>query len=323
MDLIHRNRFLSYAVAIAVVLGALAAQLVFANSANATNGDDDDDVKVTVVKYVNGSTASAGAVDSAQFPISALVTSPAGATSTSEYMLEASSSVPYKHVTDDMPEGTDYTLREVIDGSTVGGSCADGKPFALTGYTTGSTLAQAVAGTMTMTAPSFVDLMFDKYVIVWNATCNGSSSGTGSIGGDVTGGASNHGTLAVTSIDSVDTSAVADGTFESGLKYVFHITVPDNETNLAMKFADWDNVSASSTIPVANNMRISSSQADNGGATILLTAADTYSSPALHMTSDLDAGLPGLQVEVLVEVAVPSSTVNGSYTTSYGVQTLP
>ena len=70
-------------------------------------------------------------------------------------------------------------------------------------------------------------------------------------------------------------------------------------------------------------MRISSAQADNGGATILLTAANTYSSPELTMTGDLDAGTDGLQVQVVVEVAVPSDTFNGTYSTSYGVRTLP
>ena len=39
------------------------------------------------------------------------------------------------------------------------------------------------------------------------------------------------------------------------------------------------------------------------------------------MTGDLDSTTAGNQVQVTVEVAVPSSTVNGSYSTSYGVNT--
>src|SRR6185436_9940718 len=127
-----------------------------------------------------------------------------------------------------------------------------------------------------------------------------------------------HGTLAVSSVATVNGTATADGTFASGWKYTFNITVPDNETNLAMKFGDWTMTGDSShTIAAAQNMRISSSQADNSGATITMTAANTYASPDLHITGDLDAGTPGKQVQVTVEVSIPSATVNGSYTTSY------
>jgi hypothetical protein len=33
--------------------------------------------------------------------------------------------------------------------------------------------------------------------------------------------------------------------------------------------------------------------------------------------------MPGRQVNVLVEVKIPSGTANQTYTTNYGVQTLP
>jgi hypothetical protein len=164
-------------------------------------------------------------------------------------------------------------------------------------------------------------LTSDKYVIVWNKTC---SAANGTIGGDVTGGVStsSQGTLEVTSITPVKTTSVANGTYEDGWKYIFNITVPNNETHLSMKFADWMNNAGSSTIPVANNMRISSAQADNGGATVTVTAANTYTVPTLNMTTDLDSSMVGKQVQVMVEVKIPSTTVNGSYTTSYGVKTI-
>ena len=41
------------------------------------------------------------------------------------------------------------------------------------------------------------------------------------------------------------------------------------------------------------------------------------------MTGDLDLVMPGRQVEITVEVAVPNGTPNGAYTTSYGVQSNP
>ncbi len=41
------------------------------------------------------------------------------------------------------------------------------------------------------------------------------------------------------------------------------------------------------------------------------------------MTGDLSTTTPGLQVQVLVQVKIPLNTDNASYTTDYGVQTLP
>ena len=106
----------------------------------------------------------------------------------------------------------------------------------------------------------------------------GTTTTGGTIGGTVTGGTDLvHGVLSVTGVTAVTTTAIADGTFASGWKYVFNITVPTNETNLSMKFGDWTN--GSSTLSAANNMRISSAQADNSGATVLVTGANTYTLP--------------------------------------------
>ncbi len=141
----------------------------------------------------------------------------------------------------------------------------------------------------------------------------------GIIDGTVTGGAHTAGILSVTGLTAVKTSAIANATFADGWKYVFNITVPTTEKNLSMKFGDWAN--GSSTLSAANNMRISSAQADNSGATVLVTGANTYTLPTLHMTGDLDPTTDGNQVQITVEVAIPSSTVNGAYTTSYGIRT--
>lgn len=139
-------------------------------------------------------------------------------------------------------------------------------------------------------------------------------STTGTINGDV------DAPLSVTSIDVIKGTATANGSFSDGWKYVFHITAPTLENKLSMKFSNWLSSVGSSTIPVANNMRISSAQADNGGATVLLTAENVYSTPALNMVSDLNAVAAGRQVDITVDVAVPVNTPNGSYTTTYGVK---
>ena len=141
----------------------------------------------------------------------------------------------------------------------------------------------------------------------------------GTIGGTVIGGL-DPGVLLVTRITAVKTTATADGTFSNGWKYIFNITVPSNETHLSMKFANWMSNTGSAILPVSGNMRISSIQADNGNAVLILGGAETYTTPALNITGDLSPSVVGNQVQVTVEVAVPINTVNGSYNTSYGVK---
>ena len=120
----------------------------------------------------------------------------------------------------------------------------------------------------------------------------------------------------------VKTSGIADGTFADGWSYIFNITVPTTEPNLSMQFSDWLGAN-SATLPTAGDMQISSAQAVNAAPVFLLSAANTYSSPALDMVGSISTSTPGLHVQVLVQVNTPLNTVNGSYTTNYGVQTLP
>jgi hypothetical protein len=164
------------------------------------------------------------------------------------------------------------------------------------------------------------------YVVAWSevggtwypgasVTFTTGSTGSGTISGTVT---QPVGVLAVTSVTPVKTNSIADGTFANGWVYTFNVTVPTNEPKFQMSFADWTDAT-SDVLPVAGNMQISSAQAANTSP-VTLTAANTYST-VLNMTGDLDPTTPGMQVQVKVEVAVPSGTVNGSYTTSYAIQT--
>ena len=270
---------------------------------------------VTIHKFVQGVHATALNANNADFPMtSAWNATNLGGAGTGNYALTETSQTPYQAQTSQMAFGSSYSTKEMVNGDVVGAQCANGKPFALVGYTSGDTLALAMAATPSMAMPSFTNLQTSKHVIVWNRNC---ALPEGQIGGDVTG---SQGVLLVTSVDMIDTTATADGTFASGWKYVFHITAPNTEQNLAMKFSDWLQTGGAGIIPVAGNMRISSAQADNGGATILLTSANLYSTPALHMTSDLDPVMAGRQVEITVDVAVPNGTPVGAYTTNYGVK---
>lgn len=286
-------------------------------TATAVPVEDPSTVTVTIDKFVQGTMATAETADDADFPMTATWNAENVGAGTGSYTLSETNTVAYQAVTVEMTVGADYTTSELVDGDTVGAVCADDKPFALEGYTVGNTHAEAAAADPSMTVPAFTNLQNDMFVIVWNRDC---ALPEGEIGGEVVG---EDGALEVTSIEMIDTTATANGSFNDGWEYVFHITVPTSEPNLAMKFSDWLQTGDDGTIPVANNMRISSLQADNDGATVLLIAENVYSTPDLHMTEDLDLDMDGLQVEVTVEVAVPNGTSNGAYTTSYGVQSNP
>ena len=280
----------------------------------------DDTAKVTIVKYIDGAMATAITANNTDFPMSASWVV-GGNPNSGQYALSETGyngdPTPYQAATSDMPTGSDYSTNEIVDGVLVGNDWTGTAPYSLVGYTYGQSLQQAANATPTLTPPSFTNLTSNKYVIVWNHDC---ANTNGEIGGNVTGGLGN-GELEVTSIETVNGNAVANGTFASGWKHIFNVTVPSDETDVAMKFANWAQTGGPGVILVANNMRISSAQANNGGATILLTAANVYSTPDLTMTVDLDPLLAGIQVKILVETSIPVGSNNGAYTTTYGIQT--
>ncbi|MDR3570756.1 MAG: IPT/TIG domain-containing protein [Candidatus Pacebacteria bacterium] len=214
-------------------------------------------------------------------------------------------------------------------GTTAGGTSVTITGTGFTGATAvhfGSSLATITGTTsstsITATSPATTTAGIVDVTVTTPAGSSATSSAdhyTYQIGGTVTGGTQPGGTLAVTSITPVQTSGTADGTYANGWSYIFNITVPTSEPNLSMEFSNWLD-SASDTIPVAGNMQISSAQASNT-APVTISAANTFSSP-LHMIGNLSTSTPGLHVQVLVQVKIPLNTVNGSYTTNYGVQTL-
>ncbi len=303
------------------------------NHVYAQGGNDDDDdespVTVTIQKYIDGELATSESAGGSAFPMTASWDDPDGiGAGSGAYTLASTTSPAYQAVTAEMQVGADYSTSEVLDGDLVAATCGDDHAYELVGYSVGTTSAAAAAATVSATAPSFTNLTSDKYVIVWNETCDDdtdTATSSGSISGEVTGGASDEdpGELMVTSIDALKTTAIANGQFADGWRYLFNITVPTDETDLAMKFSDWTQSGTDHILPVAGNMRISSDQASDSNLVVTLNAADTYSTPELIMTGDLNEDEDGLQVQVLVEVAVPSDTFNGTYSTNYGVRTLP
>jgi hypothetical protein len=281
-------------------------------------------VQVHLYNYVDGVQATSISANGGSFPmLTTYNDTNVGSATNAPFTLNptgwTAGDIAYEASTGARTPGSSASFSEDTSGALVGTACSLGDPYALVGYTSGSTLALAQAATPTTTPPSFTNMVNDEYVIVWNNDC---AQLTGPIGGTVTGGASGTGVLAVTSITPVQTTATADDTYGNGWSYKFNITVPTNEPNLSMDFADWFNSTSSNTLLTAGDMQISSPQADNNGAVIPITAANVYSAP-LHMTGDLVPGTDGLQVQVLVQVKIPTTTVNDSYITNYGVQTTP
>jgi len=135
-----------------------------------------------------------------------------------------------------------------------------------------------------------------------------------------------NGTLAVTSINSVETYAAVNGGWPDGSSatadgwsWTFNITVPTTETSFAMKFANW--ISGSNTIAAATNIRFYTAQASaNADAdhaqTITVAGTD---STAITLDSDLDATTAGRQIQVTVEARIPTGSSAGAYSTQYGV----
>lgn len=129
------------------------------------------------------------------------------------------------------------------------------------------------------------------------------------------------GVLGVTQITATQTFAEANNTYENGWRWVFDITVPDNEPILKMRFADWTN--GSNVIPVANNVKIYSEQSSNAydlNSALILTGSGFYSDEMnLLVGTDLDVTRAGKQIQVTVATRIPTGSVGGSYSTSYGL----
>ena len=78
------------------------------------------------------------------------------------------------------------------------------------------------------------------------------------------------------------------------------------------------------SIPAGDNIRfysVQSSDTFDASSAKVIAGANVYSADAT-LATDLDSDTEGRQIEVRVEVKVPVGTAGGSYSTSYGVQSL-
>jgi hypothetical protein len=152
------------------------------------------------------------------------------------------------------------------------------------------------------------------------------SNASGSMQASVTQPSTNF--ITINSITTIQTSGVADGTFENGWKWIFDVTIPNrNETSLSMKFDNWLRVgSGGNTIPVANNLRFYSAQSSsspNAGSATYITSANNYSS-SIFLNGDDPRFTPSAtsrRIQITVEFRIPSGTPIGGYSNTFGIRT--
>ena len=133
------------------------------------------DVTVTIVKYVDTVHANAINADNQSFPMQSSWDAEnigAGSGSFSLGPVGFNDPDPYEATTADMTAGADYSTSEDTSGAVVGTACSEGKPFALAGYSTGDTEAEAAANA-TSSSAILTSITTDKFVIVWNEKCEG------------------------------------------------------------------------------------------------------------------------------------------------------
>ncbi len=133
------------------------------------------DVKVTINKFIDGTMATALSANSSAFPMEATWNATNIGAGSGSYDLDADGfngdPTPYQAITSMMTSGASYSTSETTGGSVVGATCADGKPYALAGYSTGESFAAAQSAATSTLAPAFTNITTDKYVIVRNVKC--------------------------------------------------------------------------------------------------------------------------------------------------------
>ncbi len=130
--------------------------------------------------------------------------------------------------------------------------------------------------------------------------------------------------LAVTSVSAIRASGVANDSFGSGWHWILHLTVPAAEQALRIRFTDFIASTGSGTIPAKSNIRIHTPQSSNAASSsAAIMAKGIGFSNWLYLTGDTSTTTPGIQADLNVEVKIPRGALNGSYSTTYTVESLP
>lgn len=245
-------------------------------------------------------------------------------------------------------DSTDYTFTTsntstnqmpVISNIDVNGVCATGATITwnsdisamqqvMYGTTSGlgSTTVMNTTGSTahSVTLTNLIGNTVYHYVV---SSVNGSSTATSTdhtftTNGTTCGSADNT-TLHVTGIDSISTIASPTNSFSDGWKWVMHITAPSNENAFRMKFGDFTN-GTGGVIPANGNIRISTAQGSNASTTDsgFVSAGNSYGD-WIMLNGDMSSTTAGRQFDVIIEVKIPVGTATGSYSTTFGAQSVP
>jgi len=131
------------------------------------------------------------------------------------------------------------------------------------------------------------------------------------------------GSLGVNNITQVRYYGTANNDYANGWEWVIGATIPTDELDVSLKFADWTGP-GTATLPVANNMKYYCEEGvgnNTEGTAITVTAANSYADGPVTINPALDNDWnPGIQVNIHVQVKIPLLTAAGSYSTNYGIQ---
>lgn len=130
-----------------------------------------DTVNVTTVKYLDGQLATATSANNNAFPMKALWSAAKRNAGFDSFTLGPNNPIPYQATSQDMASGAFYFVWEDITNTIVGLTCHGNNLYKLTGYTAGNSLEQAAAARKTILPPSLNNIKNNKFVIVWNETC--------------------------------------------------------------------------------------------------------------------------------------------------------
>jgi len=253
-------------------------------------------VTVTIVKYIDGQPASAASTSNALFPVHAVFTG-----GTSDLNLGPSglnNPNPYQATSGNLAAGSSYSVNEVTGGSVVGESCTSGQPYALNGYSTGTTLAAAAASSTSSSSPSFTNLQSNMFVVVKNIKCIATSTPT---------------TTPITvTIVKYFNGAPATASSTGSASFPMHAVFPGGEGNFSLGPVGFNNTNpyqaTTAVMPAGSNYSISetASTTCNGNNTYMLggysTGATLASAAAASTTATSSSSLSNLQSSKFIVV---------------------
>lgn len=130
-------------------------------------------------------------------------------------------------------------------------------------------------------------------------------------------------TTAVTAtLNTSDTSAIADNTYANGWSFTFNVTLGSATSNLtsvnatAVRIANWTRVGGTETIATAGNTVMN--YTDSGGtARTYYVSHDYNTTDTIYPLRDGDAQSVPINGTVTIYVKIPTSTLAGAYSTTF------